>query len=118
MMPTDDILAEVPKHLLTQARHHLACLQAFNAGIARMRALEQRIGSPGRYEYEYRLQREPDALHSIAWLERFTAQAREHGIDPEVVFAALGGRPTLEPWSPAAQAWQQEAPQEKERHNA
>ena len=93
MPPTDDLLREVPRHLLTLAKQHLAGLQAFNAGIARMRALEQRVGSPGRYEYEYRLQREPDAQQSVAWLDRFAALAREHSIDPEAVFTALGGRP-------------------------
>jgi hypothetical protein len=118
MMPNDDILTEVPMHLLKQTRQHLACLKAFNAGIARMRSLEQRVGSPGRYEYEYRLQREPDAQQSVAWLDRFAAQARKHGIDPEAVFAALGGRPTLEPWSPAAQAWQRGDPPKEEPSHA
>lgn len=107
MRPTDAILREVPQHLHTQARQHLARLHASNAGIACMRALEQRLGSPGRYEYEFRLQCEPEALRSVAWLDRFAAQARIHGVDPEAVYAALGGRPALEPWSPAAQAWQQ-----------
>ena len=108
MMPTDDIIREVPRYLLTRARQHLAGLQAFNAGITRMRALEQRVGSPGRYEWEFRLQREPDAQRSIAWLDQFATLAREHSIDPEAVFAALGRCPPLEPWSPAAQAWQKE----------
>lgn len=107
MTAPDTLLREVPRHLLTQTRQPLARLQAFNVGIARMRALEQRLGSPGRYEYEFRLQREPEAQQSVAWLGRFGAQAREHGIDPDAVYAALGGRPTLEPWSAAAQAWQQ-----------
>jgi hypothetical protein len=117
MMPTDDILREVPRYLLTQARQHLASLQAFNAGMSRMRALEQRVGSPGRYEYEFRRQRELDAQQSVAWLDHFAALAREHGIDPEAVFVALGGRPPLEPWSLAAQAWQREDPHaEEQRH--
>jgi hypothetical protein len=51
---------------------------------------------------------------SVAWLDHFADLAREHGVDPEAVFTALGGRPTLEPWSPAAQAWQREAPHEEE----
>jgi hypothetical protein len=114
MQPTDALLREVPRHLLTLAKEHLAGLHAFNAGIARMRALEQRVGSPCRYEYEYRLQREPDAQQRGTWLDRFAAQAREHGVDPEAVFTALGGRPTPEPWSPAAQAWQREDPHSEE----
>jgi hypothetical protein len=117
MMPTDDILHEVPRHLLTRARQHLAGLQAFNAGIARMRALEQRVGSPGRYEWEFRLQREAEAQQSVAWLEQFATLAREHGIDPDALFAALGGCPTLEPWSPAAQAWQREKPCKEEHRD-
>jgi hypothetical protein len=110
MPPTDTLLREVPRHLLTLAKEHLVGLQAFNAGIARMRTLEQRVGSPGRYEYEYRLQREPDVQQRVAWLDDFAAQAREHGVDPEAIFTALGGRPTLAPWSPAAQAWQRGDP--------
>jgi hypothetical protein len=102
-----DVLNDVPAPILQRARQHLAGLREFNAGIARMWALEQRVGSPGRYEYEYRLQREPAAQQSVAWLDRFAALARPQGIDPEAVFSALGGRPALEPWSPAALAWQQ-----------
>lgn len=118
MRPTDESLPEVPRHLRTQVRRHLACLQAFNAGIVRMRALEQRVGSPGRYEYEFRLQREPNARQSVAWLDRLVALARQHGVDPEAVFTALGGRPALEPWSAAAQAWQQEDPSAEEPSHA
>jgi hypothetical protein len=102
----DDIRIAVPRRLLDQAHQHLARLHAFNAGVARMRTLEQRVGAPGRYEYEFRLQREPEAYRSVAWLERFAALAHTNGVDPEAVFTALGGRPALEAWSPAALAWQ------------
>ena len=85
---------------------HLACLRDFNDGVLCMRSLEQRIGSSGRYEWEFRLQREPQAQESVAWLDRFTALARTNNVDPDAVFAALGGRPVLEPWSPAATSWQ------------
>jgi hypothetical protein len=107
---SEDILTAVPSLLLQRVMDHLARLRAFNAGIARMRALEQRVGSPGRYEWEFRLQREPQAQESVAWLDRFAALARTNGVDPEAVSTALGGRPALEPWSPAAQAWRREAP--------
>jgi hypothetical protein len=107
---TEDSLTAVPTHLLRRVKDHLARLRAFNAGITRMRALEQRVGAPGRYEWEFRLQREPQAQESVAWLERFTALARTNGVDPEAVYAALGGYPALEPWSPAARAWRREAP--------
>jgi hypothetical protein len=105
-MPDDAILTAVPATILRQVQAHLACLRAFNAGIARMRVLEQRVGGAGRYEYEFRLQQAPEAEQSQAWLERFAALARTNSVDPEAVFAALGGRPPLEPWSPAALAWQ------------
>jgi hypothetical protein len=65
-----------------------------------------------------RCQREPAAQQSVAWLDHFAALAREHGVDPEAVFTALGGRPTLEPWSPAAQAWQRETPYTEEHPDA
>jgi hypothetical protein len=101
-----EILTAIPPQILQRVQSHLAELRAFNAGIAHMRALEERVGSAGRYEYEFRLQREPAAAQSQAWLDRFTALARTNGVDPETVFRALGGRPTLEPWSPAGLAWQ------------
>ena len=103
-----DILTEVPAQILRQVKHHLACLREFNAGVSRWRALEQRLGTPGRYEYEFRLARERGVQQSGAWLDHFADLARHNGIDPEAVFTALGGRPALEPWSPAAQAWQRE----------
>jgi hypothetical protein len=106
MIMSDAILTTVPTTILRQVQAHLACLREFNAGIARMRALEQRVGGAGRYEFEYRLQREPAAQQSCAWLDRFAALARTNGIDPEAVCTALGGRPALEAWSPAALAWQ------------
>jgi hypothetical protein len=106
IMPDNAILTTVPPAILRQVQSHVARLRAFNAGIARMRALEQRVGSAGRYEYEFRLQREPEAQHSVAWLERFAALARTNGVDPDAVCSALGGHPALEPWSPAALAWQ------------
>jgi hypothetical protein len=101
-----DVLTNVPALILQRVRQHLAGLRAFNTGIARMRALEQQVGSPGRYEYEYRLQREPAAAQSQAWLDDFAGLARTKGVDPEAVFTALGGRPVLERWSPAARTWQ------------
>jgi hypothetical protein len=64
----------------------------------------------GRYEWEFRLQREPQAHDSVAWLDRFAALAQTNGVDPHAVFTALGGRPALDPWSPAAQAWRRETP--------
>jgi hypothetical protein len=105
-MPDDAILTAVPPQILRRVQSHLASLRAFNAGVVRMRTLEQRVGSSGRYEYEFRLQREPEAQQSVAWLDRFAALARPNGVDPEAVFTALGERPALEPWSPAALAWQ------------
>jgi hypothetical protein len=102
----EDILTTVPTHLLRRVQDHLARLRAFNGGIARMRTLEQRVGSPGRYEWEFRLQREPQAQESVAWLEQFATLARTNGVDPEAIYTALGGGPSLEPWSPASQAWQ------------
>jgi hypothetical protein len=105
-MPDEALLTAIPPQILQRVQAHLTGLRAFNAGIARMRTLEQRVGSAGRYEYEFRLQREPAAEQSQAWLARFVALARTNGVDAEAVFTTLGGRPALEPWSPAARAWQ------------
>jgi hypothetical protein len=105
-MPDAAILSAVPPAILRQVHAHLARLHAFNAGVARMRTLEQRVGAPGRYESEFRLQREPEAEQSQSWLDRFATLARTNNVDPDAVFTALGRCPTLEPWSPAALAWQ------------
>jgi hypothetical protein len=118
MPPTDAILHEVPRRLLEHAKRHLARLHAFNAGIARWREMEQRVSAPGRYEYEFRCQRELEVQQSVAWLDRFAVLAREHDVDPEAIFTALGGRPALEPWSPAAQAWQRQDPHAEEHLDA
>jgi hypothetical protein len=112
------LLLAVPTAILRQVRRHLACLQEFNAGIARWRALEQRVGGAGRYEYEYRLQREPEAQQNVAWLDHFATLARNNHVDPEAVFTALGGRPALEPWSSAAHAWRREDPPPEEPAHA
>ena len=110
----NDILTTVPPQILQRVQSHLASLREFNAGIARMRSLEQRVGSAGRYEWEFRDQREPAALESVAWLDHFVALARKNQVDPEVVFAALGGRPPVEPWSATAQAWRRETLDEED----
>jgi hypothetical protein len=107
-MDTDhEMLTAVPPQILQRVQAHLAALRAFNAGVTRMRTLEQRVGGAGRYEFEFRLQRESAAHQSGAWLDRFAALAHTKGVDAEAVFTALGGRPPLEPWSPAALAWQE-----------
>jgi len=106
----EDILTAVPRLLLQRVRHHLARLQGFNAAIARMRTLDQCLGSPGRSAWEFRLQRVRQAQDRVAWLDRCTALARTHGVDPDAACAALGGRPDLVAWSPAAQAWRREGP--------
>lgn len=104
-----DIFHQVPTPMLQRVRAHLACLHEFNAAIARWRAIEQRIGGAGRYEYEYRLARETEVQQSQQWLDTFATLAQKNGIDPAAVFAAFGGRPVLEPWSPAAQAWRRDS---------
>jgi hypothetical protein len=102
------MLHRVPVHILQRVKAHLACLHEFNAAIVRWRAIEQRLGGAGRYEFEYRLARETEVQQSQQWLDTFATLAQKNGIDPAAVFAALGGRPLLEPWSSAAQAWRQD----------
>jgi hypothetical protein len=62
----EDILTAVPRLLLQRVRQHLARLQEFNTGITRMRTLEQRLGSPGRYEWRVRAsQTETNNTHAL-----------------------------------------------------
>jgi hypothetical protein len=64
-----DILNQMPHTILQSVTHHLEVLSDFNAEVLRARGLEQMVGSPGRYEWEYRLVHEAQAQASRASMD-------------------------------------------------
>lgn len=101
-------LTTIPAGIQRLIRGELALVKIANAEIRRCRALETRLGAPGRYEWEYRTAHEHAALDAERRLDELGAMALAQGIDPEQLFAALGEREPLEPWSNAAHAWRGE----------
>ncbi len=102
---SQNILDQIPPTILQSIRRHLEVIHGFNTEVRRARDLERMVGSPGRYEWEFRLAREPQAQASTAWLAQCATQAATRGIDAQTVYATLSTTPTLLPWSDAAQAW-------------
>jgi hypothetical protein len=102
-------VTEIPPHILSRVQFHLKILHRVNADVLRYRALDATLHSGGRYEYEARQAVHADVERSEAFLAQFATLARQHGIDPETVYAAHGGKPVLEPWSEAAQRWRRDS---------
>jgi hypothetical protein len=105
-----DILNPIPHAVLSRVKWALGAIATFNDAIRQCRAIEAHTGSAGRYEWEYRTgptgQAAAAQAHQAAQrLTEFTEQARQQGIDPEAVIAALHGETTLLPWSDTARAW-------------
>jgi len=99
------ILDQIPPTILHSVTRHLQGIDDFNEQVRCMRRLEQRVGHQGRYEWDVRLARQAQVEASVAWLERFAAQAATLGIAAADVYAALELSPTPLPWSAAAQEW-------------
>lgn len=100
------ILEQIPPHILHTVHAMAQQITDFNASILRMRALDARFGSPGRYERDVRDEKEAFLhQHALAYLARFEPVARAKGIDPQDVYTALGVDSTLLPWSDAARHW-------------
>lgn len=100
-----DILDQIPSTILQSVKMHLRGIDDFNDQVRCMRQLEQRVGQPGRYEWDVRLARQAQVEASVAWLDRFAAQAATLGITAQEVYDALGLSPTPLPWAAAAREW-------------
>jgi len=108
-----DILKQIPHAVLSHVKWALSAIVQFNDAIRQCRAIEAHTGSAGRYEWEYRTgpagQAAADRAHqAVQRLDAFSERARQQGIDPEAVIAALPGETTPLPWSDAASAWRDE----------
>ena len=78
-------------------------VHAFNDAIRRLRLSP--LTSSGRNEWEYRLAQEGSARAALARLDEIEARAVELGHTPAEVYAGVGARPALLPWSLEALAW-------------
>ena len=105
-----DILIQIPHAVLSTVQWALGAIAQFNDAIRQCRAIEAHTGSAGRYEWEYRTGPRGQAAvaraqQAVDRLNAFTERARQLGIDPEAVIAALPGETTPLPWSDAARTW-------------
>lgn len=107
MLTTDTpILDQIPKHILSTLQEMLGRIGEFNQTVERMRGIGARFGAPGRYEYEFRTEKEATLLEGPQrFLARFEAQCVLKGIDPQRVYQALLMTPHVLPWSDAARKW-------------
>lgn len=115
-----DHLSPIPPTVLSRVRWALGTIARFNDAIRQCRATDAYTGCSGRYEWEYRTgmtgqARAQQAREAVTWLELFAERARQLGIDPEAVLAALEGETTPLPWSEAARAWLRSEPDEMVR---
>jgi hypothetical protein len=95
----------LPLRVLRVIEHQLHTVREFNTEVLRYRSLDQQLGANGRYEYEYRSSAHVRVQLATHRLDDLAVVMRRQGHDPETLFAALGGRPALEPLSPEAAAW-------------
>ena len=110
MPETTDILADIPCRVLGRVQHAFRQLHAWNDAIKQARRMEVRAGAPGRYEYDLRYGSDGASLwqqiaKAEATLALFETVAATNGVDPEAVYAALGGKPTLLAEGPQVHKW-------------
>lgn len=91
---------QVPRAMLNRVRWALAAIREWNAAIRHAHDMERLSGCPGRYEWELRFAPEHagrrDALMQwMAKLATFDALAGMYGIDPQAIYAELGGLEAL-----------------------
>lgn len=99
----------IPQDILDHVALHVRRITQFNEEMARLRALGERYGSPGRYEWEYRMgQTQALVEASAARLTELERRAQAQGEDPQALYGGQP-RPVVEPWSPEALSWHRPA---------
>jgi len=111
MSTSPDALTHVPPGVLGRVQRALQTLHRWNDAIRTARRMETLAGCPGRYEHDLRYlpmtggcQRD-QVVQAETTLATFETQAVAHGIAPEAVYQALGGKPVLLPEGPHVQEW-------------
>ena len=98
-------MPDLPFAVRSRLEYHIGLITRTNEAIDRCRQTDRLAGASGRYEWEYRTTQYPDLEPSVAFFATFEERARAHGIDPEAIYAAYGGKPEPVPWSVEALAW-------------
>jgi hypothetical protein len=105
-----EILSQVPTRTLGRVQHALQQLHAWNTAVSQARRMEAVAHQPGRYEYDLRYgtaeaPRRAGVAKALTTLTTFEALAQANGVDPEAVYAALGGKPALLPEGQHVHEW-------------
>lgn len=96
----------IPPRIRDYVAAHSGTIIRFNTAVADCQRLGQQFGSPGRYEWEYRLAHEEEADAALAALAKVEALAANNNVSLDDLYAHCGGRPVKQPWSADAQTWQ------------
>lgn len=106
----------IPPRVLTRVQHALATLHAWNAAVLQARRMEAIAHQPGRYEADLRDGQDASAVQqrlalavALDLLTQFAARAQANGVEPDDVYAPLGGKPRLLAEGPQVQAWRTRA---------
>ena len=103
---------QVPPLVLARVEQALSTLRAWNVAIEQARRMEDVAHQPGRYEYDLRYGEEAGlhaqrtrTVEAWRWLEHFARLAVTNGVDPDALYATLGGKPALVAEGAQVQAW-------------
>jgi hypothetical protein len=104
------VLTLIPPRVLGRVQQALQHLHAWNTTLGHARGMEAVAHQPGRYEYDLRhgvteAPRRARVAEALTTLATFEALALTNGVDPEAVYAALGGKPALLPEGAHVHAW-------------
>jgi len=105
-----ELLDTVPVPIQTRVRAALWTIRDWNRAIRTARDMERFAGCPGRYEWELRFAREERVrrdmvVRALAYLREFAPLAQQNGLDPEAVYAELGGHELLVAEGPHVRAF-------------
>jgi hypothetical protein len=100
----------IPAAVRSRLEYHMGRIERANQAIRQTRQIEAAVGSPGRYEWEYRTTSYPDLEPTLHFFAEFERVAQDKGIDPEEVYQEYGGKPEPLPWSVEALKWMQPVP--------
>ena len=100
----------IPPRVYARVQQALTALHAWNEAMAQARRMEAVAHQPGRYEYDLRYSEAGASdrarlAASLQTLEQFEVLAWANALDPEALYAALGGKPLLVPEGPQVQEW-------------
>jgi hypothetical protein len=95
----------IPLSIRDRIGFHVRTLTRFNAAVTQCRAMGVQFGSPGRYEWEYRLAHEHEVEPALTALAKIEVMATAVGVSLDALYAHVGEKPVVLPWSPEAMQW-------------